>query len=91
MDYERVFWVVCLTVLIVVGFNLVIYIGFRRDKSSLGMAEALRRAAQQAKNPWEAEDASLSELSRLVGQLKPGEEKKQGFPESGRDEPPSSD
>lgn len=89
MDYERVFWVVCLTVLVVVGFNLTIYLGFRRDKSSSGTVEAFRRAAQQAKNPWEAEDASLSELSRLVRNLKTGEKEKLGRPDSGRDEPPA--
>lgn len=90
MDYERVFWVICLTILIVVGFNLAIYLGFRRDESSSGMVESFRRAAQQARNPWQAEDASLSELSRLVQQLKPGEGERLVVSDSGKDEPPKA-
>lgn len=91
MDYERVFWVVCITVLIVVGFNVVIYLGFRRESSTSEMIESLRRAAQQAKNPWKEEDASLSELSRLVSNLKPGDEKKGDVSDPSKDKLTSDD
>jgi hypothetical protein len=76
VDPGKVLLVIGLTLLIVIGVNVVIYFSVTR-KSSIGQIELLRRAAKQARNPWEVEDNSLAELSRLVADLKekPSQEK----------------
>jgi len=61
--------VIGLTLLIVIGVNVLIYFSVTR-KGTIGQIELLRRAAKQARNPWEVEDNSLAELSKLVAELK---------------------
>ena len=61
--------VIGLTLLIVVGVNVLIYFSVTR-KNTIGQIELLRRAAKQARNPWEVEDNALAELSKLVADLK---------------------
>ena len=80
MDYSKVILVVSLTILIVVGFNLVIYFAYGR-KNSGGTVDLLRKAAKRARDPWEQEDAQLQELSERVAQLR----KADGAEENGND------
>ena len=80
MDYSKVILVVSLTILIVVGFNLVIYFAYGR-KNSGGTVDLLRNAAKRARDPWEQEDAQLQELSKRVAQLR----KADGAEENGND------
>lgn len=61
--------VIGLTLLIVIGVNVLIYFSVTR-KGTIGQIELLRRAAKQARNPWEVEDNALAELSKLVADLK---------------------
>jgi hypothetical protein len=76
MDYSKAAVVVCLTLIIVIGFNIILYVSATRDKSA-GTIELLRRASQRARHPWEKEDNDLEELSRIASKLRnqiPGEE-----------------
>lgn len=68
MINERAFLVISLTILGVVAFNVMIYLAWR-DKSLSQMVDMFRRAAHRANDPWEEENASLSELNQLVKQL----------------------
>ncbi len=65
----RVMLVVGLTLLIVVGVNVLIYFMVTR-RGTIGQIELMQKAAKQARKPWEGEDNSLVELSRLVAELK---------------------
>jgi hypothetical protein len=69
MENAKLFWVICLTLLLVVGLNILIYVALKGKKTE-NMAEILRRFSKGVRNPWEAEDAALSELSKLVTDLK---------------------
>ena len=69
MDYSKAALVVCLTLIIVIGFNIILYISATRDKSA-STIEMLQRASQRARDPWENEDNNLEELSRIVSTLK---------------------
>ena len=69
MEYDKLFWVLCLTLFLAVGLNVMIYVAFR-GKQSEGMAETLHRMSKGVRNPWEAEDAALDELSGLVAEFK---------------------
>jgi len=69
VDPGKVMLVIGLTLLIVIGVNVLIYFSVTR-KGTIGQIELLRRAAKQARNPWEVEDNSLAELSKLVAELK---------------------
>lgn len=69
MDASKAFWVICLTLFIVVGINAAIYVSVTR-RSNVSQIDLLRRAAGQARNPWENEDKSLQELGDLVQKLK---------------------
>jgi hypothetical protein len=63
----------CLVVGLVLMINLLLFAGFRRPsliRGLFGDVELYRRAGQSARNPWEKEDDSLRELSRLVDDLK---------------------
>jgi hypothetical protein len=78
VDPGKVLLVIGLTLLIVIGVNVLIYFSVTR-KGTIGQIELMRRAANQARNPWEVEDNSLSELSKLVADL-------QKKPDQGQDE-----
>jgi len=69
MENDKLFWVLCLTLLLVVGLNILIYVALKGKKTE-SMVEVLRRLSKGVRNPWEAEDAALSELSELVADLK---------------------
>jgi hypothetical protein len=70
---EKVTLVVGLTLLIVIGVNVLLYFAFR-DRSLPHQIELFRRAARRARNPWQDEDDALGELSNLVAKLKNNEQ-----------------
>ena len=65
---EKVILVIGLTLLIVIGANVILFFGFR-DRSLPHQIELFRRAARRARNPWQDEDDALGELSDLVSKL----------------------
>ncbi len=69
MENARLSWVICLTLVLVVVLNISIYVALKGKKTQ-SMADVLRRFTKGVRNPWEAEDAALSELSDLVAGLK---------------------
>lgn len=72
MDPNRVFLVVCLTIVAVVAFNVMIYLSLRRG-NEVGTIDMFRKAASRARDPWKDEDDALKELSNLVASLKKGD------------------
>ena len=69
MDPDRVFLVICLTIVGVIAFNVMIYLSLRRG-DEVNTVNMLRKAARRARNPWKDEDDALQELSDLVSGLK---------------------
>ena len=65
---EKVTLVVGLTMLIVIGVNVILYFAFR-DRSLPHQIDLFRKAAKRARNPWQDEDDALGELSKLVAKL----------------------
>lgn len=72
MDPNRVFLVICLTIVAVVAFNVIIYLSLRRG-NEVNTIDMFRKAARRARDPWKDEDDALKELSNLVASLKKGE------------------
>jgi len=71
MDYSKAALVVVLTLVIVIGFNVVIYFSYSKGNGGDGGAiDMLRSAFKRARNPWEIEDTNLKELSERVSELK---------------------
>jgi hypothetical protein len=73
IDAGRALLVVVLTLLGVIVINVAIYY-MVKGKGTIGQIELMRKATRQARNPWQAEDQALQELSELVRQFKPGDE-----------------
>ena len=70
MDYSKAALVIFLTLVIVIGFNLVIYFSYsKRNDGGGGSVDMLRNAYKRARNPWEIEDSNLKELSERVAEL----------------------
>jgi hypothetical protein len=65
---EKVTLVIGLTLLIVIGANVVLYFAFR-DRSLPHQIDLFRKAAKRARNPWQDEDDALGELANLVAKL----------------------
>lgn len=65
---EKVTLVIGLTLIIVIGANVILYFAVR-DRSLPHQIELFRRAARRARNPWQDEDDALGELSDLVSKL----------------------
>jgi len=72
---EKVTLVIGLTLIIVIGVNVILYFAVR-DRSLPHQIELFRRAARRARNPWQDEDDALGELSDLVSKLENREELK---------------
>jgi hypothetical protein len=67
MDTEKAFLVIGLTLVLVIVFNLVIYIAVkRRGENPTGQIEMLSRVFKRARDPWEEEKERLKELSDIV-------------------------
>lgn len=69
IDTGRALLVVVLTVAAVIVINVAIYFVVA-NKNNVGQIHILRKATSRARDPWQDEDASLAELSRLVAKLK---------------------
>lgn len=69
MEPSKVFWVVCITLFLVVGINAAIFV-WVSGKNTVGQIELLRRAAHRARQPWKSEEEALKELSQAVAHLK---------------------
>lgn len=72
MDPNRIFLVICLTVVAVVAFNVMIYLSLRRG-NEVNTIDMFRKAARRVRDPWKDEDDALKELSNLVASLKKGD------------------
>jgi hypothetical protein len=68
MDTDRVLLVIVLTALIVIGVNGILYVALRRGNEA-NLVDLTRKSLQNVRNPWQAEDQALEELSRLVANL----------------------
>lgn len=71
MDAGRVFLVVCLTLIIVIGLNAALFVALRRGNEA-SQIELFKRATSRARQPWAPEDEALRELSKRVAELKRG-------------------
>lgn len=69
MDPGKAFWVICITLFFVIGFNAMLYAWAKRDQT-VSQFELFRRATRRARQPWLKEDQALEELSERVSQLK---------------------
>jgi uncharacterized membrane protein affecting hemolysin expression len=69
MDSSKVPVVICLTIIIVIGVNAVIF-GMLRRGNEARQVELLRKAARTMRQPWSVEDQNLQELSRKVAEIK---------------------
>jgi hypothetical protein len=69
IDAGKALLVIVLTIGGVILINLAIY-AMVKGKGTIGQIELMRKAANQARNPWELEDKALKDLSELVKQLK---------------------
>lgn len=76
MDFNKVFLVICLTILGVIALNAIIYLSLRRGDEANAI-EIMRKAARRARNPWKDEDDALEELSRLVTNIRSEASEKQ--------------
>ena len=72
---EKVTLVIGLTLLIVIGVNVILYFAFK-DRSLPHQIELFRRASRRARNPWQDEDEALEQLSELVAKLEQGSQPK---------------
>ena len=71
MDYSKAALVIFFTLVIVIGFNVVIYFSYsKRNDGGGGAVDMLRSAYKRARNPWEIENSNLKELSERVAELK---------------------
>jgi hypothetical protein len=66
---EKVTLVIGLTLIIVIGINVVLFFAFR-DRSLPHQIDMFRQAAQRARDPWKDEDEALMKLAELVSKLK---------------------
>ena len=80
MDADRALLVAGLTILVVVLFNVMIYLSLRRGDETTTI-DMLRKATRRARDPWKDEDDALEELSTLVTKLKDESPQKDGAQE----------
>jgi len=65
--------VLCLVLVLGLGLPASLYLASRRGRG-LEQIELIKRAAERARNPWQAEDDDLTELARKVEELRDKEE-----------------
>lgn len=71
MDTQKAFLVISITLIIVVLINLAIYSMSKRGESDTArQVKMFSNALTKARDPWAEDDAKLSELSRLVDEIK---------------------
>jgi hypothetical protein len=70
MDAEKAFLVIGLTLILVIVFNLAIYISVkRRGENPAGQKKMLSKVFKRARDPWEKDKERLKELSDIVSGL----------------------
>jgi len=69
MDPGKALLVVGITLIVVIGFNVMIYFSSRGDRT-VNQVEMFRRAAKRIRSPWIVEDTMLEELSQATARLK---------------------
>lgn len=74
MDIDRATIVVCITLFVIIVVNAAIYVSFRRGNQSTTI-DMLRKVMTRARDPWEAEDQALQELSELTSQFRADKDK----------------
>lgn len=74
MDIDRATIVVCITLFVIIVVNAAIYVSFRRGNQSTAI-DMLRKVMTRARDPWEAEDQALQELSELTSQFRADKDK----------------
>ncbi len=65
----RILLIVLIAVVLGGGIPFFIYLGLRRDKTSLQIS-MLQKAARYSQQPWKKEEEDLKELARRVAELK---------------------
>ena len=71
MDTGKAFLVIGLTLILVIGFNAVIYAAAtRRRKNSVGEFDLMRKVSKRARDPWAEDNAKLDELAKTLASLK---------------------
>lgn len=69
MDPVKAAIVISVTLVIVVFFNIILYLGARGNRTNRQI-DLFKTALGQISNPWEREDNMLDELSQRVQDLK---------------------
>ncbi len=69
IDAGKALLVIVLTIGGVVLINLAIY-AMVKGRSTTDQIELMRKAVKQSRDPWQAEDKALKDLSELVKKLK---------------------
>lgn len=69
MDTTRAFWVICITLVVVVILNLGIYAAFSRRKPD-SYSQLFGKVTHDMRNPWQQNNAALDELSQRVADLR---------------------
>ena len=71
MDTGKAFLIIGLTLILVIGFNVVIYLAAtRRGRNSLGEFDLMRKVSKRARDPWMEDNAKLEELAKTLASLK---------------------
>ncbi len=73
MDTQKALLVISITLVVVILFNLAIYIAVKRRKDQVGEIELFRRALKRARDPWREEKANLEALSKQVAAIQQNE------------------
>jgi hypothetical protein len=68
MDVSKALIVIGIILIVVIGFNVVIYFS-ARGKHSINEIDILQKATKKIRHPWDDEETMLSELSQRVKKL----------------------
>ena len=69
MDTTRAFWVICITLVVVIVLNLGIYAAFSRRKPD-SYSQLFGKVTHEIRNPWQQDNAALNELSQRAADLR---------------------
>jgi len=69
MDPGKALLVIGITLIVVIGVNVLIYLSARSDRT-VKQVQLFRRAAKRIRSPWIVEDTMLEELAQAAARLK---------------------
>ena len=69
MDTSRAFWVICITLFLVIVINAGIYLAFSKRKPD-SFSSTFGKAAREMRNPWQRDDERMAELSERIAGLR---------------------